>query len=426
LNKWYKLDNAAKLFPPVTSEKNSSVFRVSAVLTETVDKEVLQKTVDHVYDRFPMMFVKMRRGVFWHYFDNNWDKFRVQEEKDFPCGVINPFENNGYLLKILYFNKRISVEMFHSVTDGGGAVELLKTILFYYFRFLENGDNADSEGKIILVDDGVSAGDMEDSFIRYCEKVKYRKPRLKLAFKIKGTPFEIYGNNVVTGVVSAEALNKLAKTKNATITSYLTALLIYSIYMARQKYTGDKHPIMASVPVNLRKAFPSGTLRNFFAVVKVGGKVDGATKFDDIVENITGQLKAKTEKSALKELIAHNIKLEKRVYSRFVPLILKKIFMLTAFNIMGETKKTVTVSNIGNIAVPSGFEAKINIMEAVLYPTPRSPLNCAVCSVNDKLAISFSRTITETDIIRYFLNYLSEHEGLDVAVYSNDWGREHE
>jgi len=65
---------------------------------------------------------------------------------------------------------------------------------------------------------------------------------------------------------------------------------------------------------------------------------------------------------------------------------------------------------------------KVNLMEMVLYPTPKSPVNCGICTVNDKLAISFSRTIIEPDIIRYFLNYLSEKDGLEVAVYSNDWG----
>jgi len=428
LNRWYKLDNAAKLFPPVTSEKNSSVFRVSAVLTDEIDKEILQKTVDYVYDRFPMMFVRMRRGVFWHYFDNNWDKFRIQEEKDFPCGTMNPYENNGYLLKILYYNKRISIEVFHSLTDGGGAVELLKTILFYYFNFLcDNNDNCiDSEGKIILIDDGVSADNMEDSFIINYKKVDYHKQKLKRSFKVRGTPFETYGNNVITGIVSADELNKLAKTKNATITSYIVSLLIYAIYMARQKYTRDKNPIMVSVPVNLRKSFPSKTLRNFFVVVKVGMTVDKTTKIDDIIEEITKQLKTKTEKPALQELIAQNMKLEKRIYSRFVPLFLKKIVIMIAFNIMGETKKTITVSNIGNISIPSGFSSKINLMEAILYPTPRSPVNCAICSANDKLAISFSRTIIEADIIKYFMNYLSENGGLAVDIYSNDWGSKFE
>jgi hypothetical protein len=49
-----------------------------------------------------------------------------------------------------------------------------------------------------------------------------------------------------------------------------------------------------------------------------------------------------------------------------------------------------------------------------------------VCSLGDKLAISFSRTIVEADIIRFFFSYLAEKEGLSVELYSTEWGAEHE
>jgi len=421
LNKWYKLDNAAKLFPSVKSIKNSSVYRVSAILTEPVDKEILQKTVDHIYDRFPMLFVKMHKGVFWNYFDNNWHKFLVLEETDFPCSNINQFENNGYFIKILYFNKRISVELFHSLTDGFGAIEFLKTILFYYLNFSDNC--IDSEGKIILIDNGVSEDDTSDSFLPNYKKIKHSGKKPKRAFRIKGTSFGSYGNNIITGVVSADELNKQSKAKNATITSYLTSVLIYSIYMARQKHTNNKNPIFVSIPVNLRKAFPSKTLRNFFVVANIGLSIDSSTKLEDVFKEISSQLKEKTEKSALQLLISDNMKFENSIFSRFVPLFLKKIFIAIYFNFIGEMRRTITLSNIGNVSVPSGFSSKVSLIEAILYPTPKCPVNCGICSVNDKIAISFSRTILEPDIIRYFFNYLSETDGLDVTVYSNDWGK---
>ena len=420
MNNWHKLDNVAKLFPSVTTVKNSSVFRVSAVLTEKVDKVILQKTVDHVYDRFKMLFVKMHRGVFWNYFDNNYDRFLIQEEAEFPCGNINPIENNGYFIKILFFNKRISIEIFHALTDGGGAIEFLKTILFYYFNFLDG--SIDAEGKITLIDNSLSADDLEDSFFRYYEKMKIQKHFAKRSFRIRGTTFENYGNNVITGVISAGELNRLAKARNSTITSYLVSVLIYSIYMSNQRYTNNKNPIVVSIPVNLRKMFPSKTLRNFFAVVNVGMSIDNEAKLENIIKEINSQLKDKTEKSALQGLISKNIEFENCIYSRFMPLLLKKIFITIGFNVMGETRKTITLSNIGNVPIPTGLTSKVNLMEMVLYPTPKSPVNCGICTVNDKLAISFSRTIIEPDIIRYFLNYLSEKDGLEVAVYSNDWG----
>ena len=428
MSRWYKLDNAAKLFPTVTSASYSSVFRVSAALNEAVDGEILQKAAENIFDRFPMMFLRLRKGVFWNYFDTNRDKFTVQEETDCPCAEINPYENNGYLLKIIYYGNRVSVEMFHSLTDGGGAVEFLKSLLFEYFRFL--GDDLDSEGKVLLADEGVSPAELEDSFSRfYAPEHRDKREAVKpsRSFRIKGATFEAHGNNVTTGIVSARELIKRAKAKNATVTAYLAVLLIHSIYTEQQKYTTSQAPIVVAVPVNLRKVFPSSTLRNFFAVANVGVTVaaESSMKLDDVIVETSRQLKARTDKQALQAFITDNVSLEKKLYSRFVPLFIKKILMMIGSDIMGESLKTISLSNLGSISVPTGFLSRVSHMEMNLYPTPKSPINCAVCSLGDKLAISFSRTIIESDIIRRFFGGLAEN-GLEVEIYSNDWGREHD
>lgn len=42
-NYWERLDNAAKIVPAVSDSRGSNVFRVSAVLTDEVDPELLEK-----------------------------------------------------------------------------------------------------------------------------------------------------------------------------------------------------------------------------------------------------------------------------------------------------------------------------------------------------------------------------------------------
>ena len=45
-NNWRRLDNSAKIFPIASSKKYSSVFRLSAVLKETIEPEILKKAVN--------------------------------------------------------------------------------------------------------------------------------------------------------------------------------------------------------------------------------------------------------------------------------------------------------------------------------------------------------------------------------------------
>jgi NRPS condensation-like uncharacterized protein len=194
--------------------------------------------------------------------------------------------------------------------------------------------------------------------------------------------------------------------------------------MEQQRDSTDHNPIVIAIPVNLRKQFPSKTLRNFFAVANIEMPIDAETIPSDIVKDITEQLKKKSNKSALQAFINENVSLEKKLYARFIPLLVKKHLIMIGSNILGESRKTITLSNLGSVSVPSGFSPHVHHLETILYPTPKSPINCAVCSMDDKLAITFSRTIAEADIIRAFFRLLADEGGVSVEVYSNEWGRE--
>ncbi|MEG2406887.1 MAG: alcohol acetyltransferase, partial [Clostridiales bacterium] len=182
--KWYKLDNAAKLFPSVSSKKNSSVYRLSAVLSEAVDGAVLQKATNMVLPRFPIFTVKLRRGLFWNYLEKNDAAFFVKKEEIYPCFTMMPRRNSGYLFKVMYFKNRISLEVFHALTDGSGAMEFLKSLLYYYEKLL--GNQIEDEGMILLKDETISESEIEDSFSRYYLESNSKRAEFEKAYKIKG------------------------------------------------------------------------------------------------------------------------------------------------------------------------------------------------------------------------------------------------
>ena len=64
-NYWERLDNAAKIVPAVSDSRGSNVFRVSAVLTDEVDPELLEKALARALKLVPAFAVKLHRGLFW-------------------------------------------------------------------------------------------------------------------------------------------------------------------------------------------------------------------------------------------------------------------------------------------------------------------------------------------------------------------------
>ena len=126
---WRKLDNSAKIFPISAGKKYSTVFRVSAILKEQIDPCILEKAVKIALEKYKSFRVKMKNGFFWNYLEYNPKDIIVEPERDYPCRYINPKTNNQYLFKITYFEKKINIDIFHSLTDGNSGVQFFKEIV---------------------------------------------------------------------------------------------------------------------------------------------------------------------------------------------------------------------------------------------------------------------------------------------------------
>ena len=86
-NTWRRLDNSAKIFPIASSKKYSSVFRLSAVLKEKINPKILRQSVEIVLKNLSSFKVKLKKGMFWYYFEQTEiikKYFAVFESR---CGV---------------------------------------------------------------------------------------------------------------------------------------------------------------------------------------------------------------------------------------------------------------------------------------------------------------------------------------------------
>ena len=72
--KWDKLDNTANLFPVIAGEKMTNTYRISVVLTEEIQPQLLQEALDIVTPKIPGFNLRLRSGMFWYYFEENGKK----------------------------------------------------------------------------------------------------------------------------------------------------------------------------------------------------------------------------------------------------------------------------------------------------------------------------------------------------------------
>ena len=260
---WYKLDLSAIVYPTLQRRDFSSVYRLSVVLKEAIDPLVLQKATDIALARFPTYKTAIRKGLFWRYLEpnNRPGPFVRKDIRNFCMPM--PFKaGNRYLLRIYYYDRRISLEAHHCLGDGTGGMCVLQTITAVYLRLL--GHEVSNGYFVLDVNEPPHPEELEDAYMRYANaKVCPARPGEK-TYRVRGTREPFYTFNVIDGIMSVKELAAVAGKYNATITEYLNSVLLYALLQKQQSEWHLKlRPVKIAMPVNLRRFFPSRTLRNF-------------------------------------------------------------------------------------------------------------------------------------------------------------------
>ncbi len=412
---WLKIDNAGLIYPSASSEKWNNVFRVCAYLKDDVNPDLLQQALNIVILRFPNFDVSIRRGVFWYYFQSLKDFPIIEEEKTYPCRRME-INAKKHLFRVLYYKNKVSFETFHAITDGGGALQFLNSLLCCYFNLL--GKNINEKELEYSYKDKPSIEEVEDSFKRFADGSGTTKRLFRHAYQVHGTPEQNGKLDVITAVLSTEKLHKIAKEHNATITQFLVAVYALSIINYKKLTIQKKRPVVISVPISLRKYFGSKTLRNFSSWVDI--VFDDKNKnanLDDLIDIAKEQMSV-INKDYLQKNINMNIKTEKNFFVRIMPLFIKKIALQLSYKFFGEGSYTTVLTNLGKVSVPSGFENLVDRYDCLLCKSIINAINIGVISFNDKFSITFTGAIREHNIEKEFCRMLKNF-GLDLVIYTN-------
>lgn len=147
---WYPLDDAAKIYPMSMTDGWMSVFRLSAYLDAPVEPSLLQLALGLTMPRFPFFATKIKRGVFWHYIDGVKRRFTVQPETELPCAPMNVAAGDSQSFRVLYYGRRVSVELFHILTDGTGGLAFLTALLLAFMTEAAHAASDESRGDISI------------------------------------------------------------------------------------------------------------------------------------------------------------------------------------------------------------------------------------------------------------------------------------
>lgn len=417
---WYKLDLSAIVYPTLQRRDFSSVYRLSVLLKEEVKPQILQQALDMTLPRFPTYKAAIRKGLFWRYLEpNNRPGPFVQEDVQNPCQPMYFKANNRYLIRVYYYKNRIALEAHHSLGDGSGGMCVLQTLTATYLRLLGH-DDIENQGFVLDINEKPAKEELEDAYMKYANaRVCPPRPQEK-AYHVHGTKEPFYTLNIIDGIMSTSEVIKVAKGYNATITEYLNAVLLYAL-LERQMASGTRRlrPVKIAMPVNLRRFFPSKTLRNFITMIYPG--IDprlGDYTFEEIVTHVHNYMRYYINEKLLRGDITTNAETQRHPLIRVVPLFIKDFTVKSFYARVQDRNSSAGLTNMGAIPVPEGMKKYIERFDIYMGQPFSNRTNCAIISFEDILTVNFTSGIVEADVERYFFRKLVQ-DGIHVKIESN-------
>ncbi len=419
--RWMKLDNAAKIYPAARNQNWSNIYRLSATLTEPIDLDHMERALDITLRRFPSIAVRLRKGVFWYYLEQLRQAPPISPEYSYPLTKMDRETVRQCAFRVIVYENRVAVEMFHSITDGSGALIFLKSLVAEYIQ-QRYGVHVTAENGVLGRLEAPSEAEMEDSFPKYAGK-RAASRKESDAWRLSGTPEPGGFQHLTCFTLSVEEALQKARQQGVSLTCYLAAAMMLALQnmQAQQvSYVRFRKPLKVQIPVNLRRIFPSRTMRNFalYTTPEIDPRL-GQYSFEEICQVVRHRMGLDITPKQLGMMIAANVDSEKLMAVRIMPLFIKNMVMKAVFNSVGEKKSCLSMSNLGQVKVPEEMLPYVERMDFILGVQASAPHNCGVLSFKDKLYINFIRDIKESDLEYHFFCVLRDL-GLQVQVESND------
>lgn len=411
--RWYLLDNTARLFPSIVSPQFPATFRIAAVLDHPINLESLTQALSDTWERIPYFQVRLRRGVFWHYLEE-CTASPPELDDIVPCTRYPRYRSDVPLARVYTRGRRIAVEASHVLTDGTGALEFLRTLLVAYVarrRSPDTGppprDRLFAEARelgIRVPGDAPSPGEAEYASRRFYERRLPYPDEFSPAWHLDGPRLPEGHYHVTTLRYPVADLRNVAQHMGIGLTDLVLAVYVDALqrhYHATQPRRRHRRPIRILIPVNMRPHTPSETMRNFFVYVMV--ELDqrlGIYSLEEIAHSVHHRLRAELDSRSLRRQITRNVRAERNVFIRIIPIVFKDMILRTVHRLQGEQVNTASFSNLGRVALPGAVADRVVALDFVPPPSPITGVNMTMISTGETAGITFGSTRVSHEIER--------------------------
>ena len=406
--KWFALDDAAKIYPFSMEHGKMSVFRLAVYLKTEIVPELLQMALNFSIRRFPCFATTLKKGFFWHYLDTTKRRFSVMPESDIPCQPLKVSSSGSQSFRVLYYRNRISLEFFHVLTDGTGGMAFLKVLVAEYLRLC--GISCKPDESLWDINGIPSTQEFENAFAKVTPSKNSSGFVNKTAVQMNGQLTQTKPCRVIHFKMNAEQLKAVAKRYNTTVTIYLLALMFLSGKAATDETKGESS---IQVPINMRKFYPSKTVRNFSMYCGIRLPLEEIENIPDIIAAISEQFSVKASQDAMTEMVTSTEKLVNTF--KLVPLVIKHPLVKLVSGFLGDKIFTNTLSNLGVVTFPEKMAEQIESMDIVLGTASTNRAGCALVTACNVATFSITKMTVDPTFEEKMYDLLTA-DGIEISA----------
>lgn len=407
LMKKFAIDNSAILYMALIRKYHTNIFRFTITLSEEINPELLQTAVNRVHRRFPTIFAGFRPGFFRYHQIPADQAPQVAQDPGLLINMTHA-EIAQCAYRVYYRGKDIIIEGFHALTDGYGMIATFSTLVAEYLE-LRYGAQIPVGYPVFDRNEEPNSEETDDAYLKYADAKPLHMPS-RYSYQLPGYNPKCGPVHRETFVYSVEELLSAARKYGVSITALLSAVIASSI-MELQHNRRKKHlrPVRIMVPIDLRKIFPSRTLRNFILYALPTMEVsEYGCSIQELALQFSRQIKAHLDKENLGGIIAYNVKAQNIPVFKLLPSRLKCGLMRLAYRFFGESNSSLTLTNLGNIALPEIMLPYVESIILTMMPRMRSPYNCGIYSYNGSFFINLCRFPENSELESLFSRKLHQ------------------
>ena len=258
-------DSYGKIFMYNNESSVACVPRHTIRMNEPVNPDCLLRAVRIALLRFPHMCIGLEKA------ETSLRCFVNGEEP-----VVLPFDPTGmthrytigsadthyYLFLVGYRENYIYMEYQHSICDGRGFEEFIRTVLFLYLK--ECGKPVENDGTIRTLDTIYTREESEDAF----RALQQMTPK---ADGIYQKPAAVHAEGLINLGDVPELLTEVsfsftelhAVAKRLGVSPLTILMPVFSRAFYKKYGNHSENPVIAQIPVDLRQVVPSSTTRYF-------------------------------------------------------------------------------------------------------------------------------------------------------------------